>query len=86
MKDPSTHGAVFAPIILGSDKTTVSVATGHSEYYPLYVSNGIIQNHARRVHRNRLGLLGFLSVPKSKFKFVNLVYLFLLKCFISGNK
>ena len=64
----------------------VSVATGHGEYYLLYVSNGIIQNHVCRVHHNGLGLLGFLSIPKSKFKFVNLVYLFHLKCFISGNK
>ncbi|KAJ3568913.1 hypothetical protein NP233_g5391 [Leucocoprinus birnbaumii] len=27
--DPNTHGAMFAPVILGSDKTTVSVATAH---------------------------------------------------------
>ncbi|KAH8978900.1 hypothetical protein EDB86DRAFT_3108365 [Lactarius hatsudake] len=33
-KDPETHGSAFVPVILGSDKTTVSVATGHNEYYP----------------------------------------------------
>jgi hypothetical protein len=27
-EDPDTHGSMFVPIILGSDKTTVSVATG----------------------------------------------------------
>ncbi|KAF8800174.1 hypothetical protein BYT27DRAFT_7227505 [Phlegmacium glaucopus] len=30
-EDPETHGSVFCPIILGSDKTTVSVATGHND-------------------------------------------------------
>ncbi|KAF8881514.1 hypothetical protein CPB84DRAFT_1817258 [Gymnopilus junonius] len=28
-EDPATHGATFCPVILGSDKTTVSVATAH---------------------------------------------------------
>ncbi|KAI9572558.1 hypothetical protein HD554DRAFT_2167612 [Boletus coccyginus] len=36
-QDPDTHGATFAPIVLGSDKTTVSVGTGNTEYYPLYI-------------------------------------------------
>ncbi|KAJ7271319.1 hypothetical protein B0H12DRAFT_1228975 [Mycena haematopus] len=39
VEDPATHGSTFVPIILGSDKTTVSVATGQNEYYPLYMSN-----------------------------------------------
>ncbi|KAG1908527.1 uncharacterized protein F5891DRAFT_1180048 [Suillus fuscotomentosus] len=34
-KDPNTHGSAFVPIILGSDKTTISVGTGNNEYYPL---------------------------------------------------
>ncbi|KAI6097637.1 hypothetical protein EDD17DRAFT_1490076, partial [Pisolithus thermaeus] len=33
--DETTLGSTFAPIILGSDKTTVSVATGNNEFYPL---------------------------------------------------
>ncbi|KAH9026129.1 hypothetical protein EDB85DRAFT_1893545 [Lactarius pseudohatsudake] len=37
-EDPETHGSVFCPIILGSDKTTVSVAMGHNEYWPIYLS------------------------------------------------
>ena len=37
-KDPDTVGATFVPVILGSDKTTVSVGTGNNEYYPLYLS------------------------------------------------
>ncbi|TFK32967.1 hypothetical protein BDQ12DRAFT_700969 [Crucibulum laeve] len=43
--DPTTHRAMFAPIVLGSDKMTVSVATGQNEYYPLYALLGNIQNH-----------------------------------------
>ncbi|KAF8463973.1 hypothetical protein JB92DRAFT_3086276 [Gautieria morchelliformis] len=43
--DPQTHGSVFCPIILGSDKTTVSVATGHNEYWPVYLSIGNIHNN-----------------------------------------
>ncbi|KIJ70649.1 hypothetical protein HYDPIDRAFT_23740 [Hydnomerulius pinastri MD-312] len=39
-EDEKTHGSTFVPIILGSDKTTVSVGTGNNEYYPLYLSIG----------------------------------------------
>jgi hypothetical protein len=45
-----THGSMFVPIILGSDKTTVSVATGQNEYYPLYMSIGNVHNSVRRAH------------------------------------
>ncbi|KAH9007664.1 hypothetical protein EDB84DRAFT_1591306 [Lactarius hengduanensis] len=37
-QDKKMHGAMFVPIIAGSDKTTVSVATGHQEYHPVYLS------------------------------------------------
>jgi len=30
--DPTTHGSMFVPIILGTDKTIVSVATGQHVY------------------------------------------------------
>ena len=63
--DPANHGATLAPIILGSDKTTVSVATGDNEYYPLYASTGLVHNNVRRAHRNAVTLLGFLAIPKS---------------------
>ena len=59
---------MFCPVILGSDKTTVSVATGQNEYYPLYASAAVIQNHIRQAHRNGLALIGFLSIPKSKLQ------------------
>ncbi|KAF8228530.1 hypothetical protein L208DRAFT_1290891, partial [Tricholoma matsutake] len=64
-EDDECHGAMFAPIVLGSDKTTVSVATGQTEFYPLYISPGNIHNLARHAHRNGVALLGFLAIPKS---------------------
>ena len=65
-KDPQTHGAVFVPVILGSDKMTVSVATGQNEYYPLYGSIGNVHNNVHHAHQSALDLIGFLSIPKSK--------------------
>ncbi|KIK99826.1 hypothetical protein PAXRUDRAFT_84861, partial [Paxillus rubicundulus Ve08.2h10] len=41
-QDPETHSSEFVPIIIRSDKTTVSVATGQNNYYPLYLSIGNI--------------------------------------------
>ncbi|KAH9019352.1 hypothetical protein EDB85DRAFT_1873220 [Lactarius pseudohatsudake] len=63
--DPTTRGALLVPLILGSDKTTVSVATGQNEYYPLYLSIGNVRNNVRRAHRNAVVLLGFLAIPKT---------------------
>jgi hypothetical protein len=34
-KDAKNHGSTFCAAFLGSDKTTVSVGTGHNEYRPL---------------------------------------------------
>jgi Plavaka transposase len=65
-EDPENHGAMFVPIILGSDKTTVSVMTGQTEYWPIYGSIGNIHNNVRRAHGAGLVLIGFLSIPKSK--------------------
>lgn len=55
---------MFIPIVIGSDKTTVSVATGHNEYYPLYISFGNVHNNVRRAHRNAVHVLAFLAIPK----------------------
>ncbi|KAH9924419.1 uncharacterized protein B0H18DRAFT_878025 [Fomitopsis serialis] len=63
-----TYGAMFTPIILGSDKTTVSVATGQNEYYPLYLSTGNVHNNVRRAHRNAVVILAFLAIPKTEKK------------------
>jgi hypothetical protein len=61
---------MFVPIILGSDKTTVSIATGQNEFYPLYLSIGNVHNNVRRAHQNALVLVGFLAIPKSKSHYV----------------
>ncbi|KAK6992321.1 hypothetical protein R3P38DRAFT_3331167 [Favolaschia claudopus] len=59
---PKCMGATFVPAILGSDKTTVSVATGQNEYYPLYISNGLVHNNVRRAHGDSVTLIGFLAI------------------------
>lgn len=59
---------MFVPVIMGSDKTTVSAGTGHVEYWPLYGSVGNIHNNIRRAHGDGLVLIGFLAIPKSKPK------------------
>ncbi len=58
---------MFVPIILGSDKTTVSVGTWDNTYWPLYISIGNIHNNTRRSRRNGVVLLGFLADAKSTF-------------------
>ncbi|KZT23683.1 hypothetical protein NEOLEDRAFT_1069172, partial [Neolentinus lepideus HHB14362 ss-1] len=65
-QDPNTVGSAFVPIILGSDKTTVSVGTGNNEFYPLYMMLGNHHNNVRRAHRGAVVLIGFLALPKSK--------------------
>ena len=63
--DPCMHGAMLVPIVLGSDKTMVSFATGQNDYYPLYLSIGNIHNNVRHAHQNSLMLVAFLAIPKS---------------------
>ncbi|KAF8259050.1 hypothetical protein EI94DRAFT_1618197 [Lactarius quietus] len=70
-QDPETHGAMLVPLILGSDKTMVSVATGQSDYYPLYLSIGNIRNHIRRSHHNAVVILGYLAIPKTEKRYSN---------------
>ncbi|KAJ3551631.1 hypothetical protein NM688_g4593 [Phlebia brevispora] len=67
--DSIYHGAMLCPLVLGSDKTTVSVATGQNEYYPLYLSLGNVWNGVRRAHRNAIMVLGFLAIPKGEPKY-----------------
>ncbi|KAN0078151.1 hypothetical protein V8E55_010208 [Tylopilus felleus] len=64
-RDLASHGALLMPIILGSDKTTVSVATGQHDYYLLYLSIGNLHNTARRAHKNGVQLIAFLAMPKT---------------------
>jgi hypothetical protein len=63
-ENPATHGAFFLPVVSGSDKTTVSVSTGHQEYHPVYMSPGNITNSARRAHGNDVLPVAFLPIPK----------------------
>ncbi|EMD31631.1 hypothetical protein CERSUDRAFT_78076 [Gelatoporia subvermispora B] len=63
-ENPGTIGSMLVPIILRSDKTTVSVATGQNEYHPVYASIGNVHNNVRRAHRNAMVVIGFLAIPK----------------------
>ncbi|OCH84975.1 hypothetical protein OBBRIDRAFT_807869 [Obba rivulosa] len=51
-KDERNHGSIFIPVVLGSNKTTIFVATGQNEYYPL-------------AHQNAVIVIGFLAIPKT---------------------
>ncbi|KAG0703821.1 hypothetical protein DFH29DRAFT_874268 [Suillus ampliporus] len=64
-EDPNTHGLTFVPVFLGSDKTTVSVATGQNNYYPLYASIGNVCNNVCRTHHGAVAVVGFLAMPKT---------------------
>ncbi|KAH6893862.1 hypothetical protein BKA70DRAFT_1376094 [Coprinopsis sp. MPI-PUGE-AT-0042] len=67
-EDPATKDATYVPIILGADKTTVSVATGDVEYHPLYLSIGNVHNTVRRAHCNAVVPIAFLAIPKGERK------------------
>lgn len=62
------HGSMLVPIILGADKTVVSVATGTQEFHPLYASAGNVWNDVRRAHGEAVVPLAFLAVPKSMLR------------------
>jgi hypothetical protein len=51
-------------IILGSDKTVVSVGTGQNEYYPLYMSLTNFTNEVRRAQGDSVMLIGLLPIAK----------------------
>ncbi|KAJ7763790.1 hypothetical protein B0H16DRAFT_1718433 [Mycena metata] len=69
--DPTTEGAMYTPLFFGSDKTTVSVATGDVEYHPGYMSLGNLHNTIRRGHRNGVVPFVFFAIPKSDRKYDN---------------
>jgi hypothetical protein len=48
--NPNTHGLLLVPIILRSDKTTVSVAMGQNEYYPIYLLISNVCNNVCCAH------------------------------------
>ncbi|KAF9077242.1 hypothetical protein BDP27DRAFT_1174930, partial [Rhodocollybia butyracea] len=61
------QGAMLVPVILGADKTTVSVATDHVEYHPLYLSIGNVTNAVQQAHQNTVIPIGFLAIPKCMY-------------------
>ncbi|KAH9991215.1 hypothetical protein BJV74DRAFT_795951 [Russula compacta] len=67
-EDESTHGAMFVLVIIGSGKTTVSAATGHQEYHPVYMSPSNLTNMAWQAHGNGLLPVAFLPIPKTSKK------------------
>ncbi|KAL4068167.1 hypothetical protein J3A83DRAFT_4359936 [Scleroderma citrinum] len=64
-QDLDCLGSTFIPIVLGSDKTTVLVATGQNNYYPLYLSIGNIHNSICCAHHNAIVLIGLPAMPKT---------------------
>ncbi|KAL7283046.1 hypothetical protein ACG7TL_002470 [Trametes sanguinea] len=62
-EDVQCHGSMLVPIVLGADKTTVSVATGHQEFHLVYMSLGNIHNDMRRAHRESVVPIAFLPIP-----------------------
>ncbi|KAL1698841.1 hypothetical protein EV121DRAFT_274145 [Schizophyllum commune] len=65
IKQPSDAWVHVCWLIGDSDKTTVSVATGHQEYHPVYMSPGCITNTARRGHGSGVLPVAMLPVPKA---------------------
>ncbi|KAF4570955.1 hypothetical protein EYR36_001776 [Pleurotus pulmonarius] len=70
-EDKACDGAMLVPIVLGSDKTTVSVATGNNEFYPLYGGIGNVHNNVRRAHRDAISLIALLAIPKTSREYQN---------------
>ncbi|KAI0351062.1 hypothetical protein OH77DRAFT_1506733 [Trametes cingulata] len=70
-EDAALHGSMLTPIILGADKTTVSIATGNQEFHPVYMSLGNIHNDMRRAHRESIVPVAFLAIPKAAHAWEN---------------
>ena len=64
---------MLATVIAGSDKTTVSVATGNQEFHPVYMSLGVFHNDVRRGHQNGVLPIAFLAIPKGMHFPMNLL-------------
>lgn len=55
---------MLSVLALGADKTTVTVGTGNQEFHPVYHTMGNVHNDMRRAHRDAVGVLAFLPIPK----------------------
>ncbi|KAI9566608.1 hypothetical protein HD554DRAFT_2205892 [Boletus coccyginus] len=64
-QDLDTCSTTFAPIVLGSNKTTVSVGTGNTEYYLLYISLGNIHNNVCHSYSGAVTILTLLTISKT---------------------
>lgn len=51
----------------GSDKATASVATGQTEFHPVYMGLGNLSNVAARARGSAVLPIGFLPILKCKF-------------------
>ncbi|KAI1781964.1 hypothetical protein LXA43DRAFT_907186 [Ganoderma leucocontextum] len=61
---PECKGSMLTTFMLGADKTTVSVATGNQVFHPVYHTVGNVHNDTRCAHRDAVGILAFLPIPK----------------------
>ncbi|KAI9569312.1 hypothetical protein HD554DRAFT_2171461 [Boletus coccyginus] len=61
-QDLDICSATFVPIVLGSNKTTVSVGTGNTEYYLLYISLSNFHNNVHHFHSSVVTILVFLAI------------------------
>ena len=58
---------MLVPIVVDSDKTTVSVATEHQEFHPVYAGPGNVDNLTQCSHLQGLQPITLLSISKSEF-------------------
>ncbi|KAG1855909.1 hypothetical protein F4604DRAFT_1883171 [Suillus subluteus] len=63
--DPETLGSTFVPIILGSDKMMVSVATGNNEILSALSFHRKCAQQCSTAHRDAVAIIGFLAMPKT---------------------
>lgn len=70
----ANKGAMYCSIILGADKTMVSVSIGHVKYHPLYISLSNFHGSLQCTHHNTVILIGILATSKCMwFKFLSLL-------------
>jgi hypothetical protein len=62
--DEQNHGAMLLTIILGADKTTILITTGHTEYHPAYLLLGNLDNSMCHGHQDLVIPIAFLAIPK----------------------
>ena len=59
-----THGAMLVSIVVGSNKTMASIASGHQEFHLVYVGPGNIDNPTRQAHGLEILPCAFLPILK----------------------